>query len=149
MSARIQTVAQALQTALKARENSLARGNHAWVEHWTERLAHIMNEAPSGAGINHGTTLDETRSDERRLVFSFGFHHMSEHGYYDGWTEHMLWVSPDWEGLALRITGRDRNQIKDYLHDVYSAWLSGPAPTWEPAGHRPGETTLTTENANG
>jgi len=49
---------------------------------------------------------------------------MNESGAYDGWTEHKLIVSPSLLfDLDLRITGRDRNGIKEYLHDVFSAAL--------------------------
>jgi len=44
---------------------------------------------------------------------------MNENGYYDGWTSHTVTVTPGWNGPELRITGRDRNQIKDYLYDTF------------------------------
>lgn len=75
---------------------------------------------PSGSGIDRGTIIDRERSRPDRIVLVCSFHHMNEHGYYDGWTDHEVIVRPSlaW-GFTLRVTGRDRNGIKDYLHDVY------------------------------
>jgi len=49
---------------------------------------------------------------------------MNEHGFYDGWTEHRITVKPSLAfGFELTISGRDRNEIKDYLSDVFYLWL--------------------------
>ena len=97
-------------------------------ERWESRLKEIMASAPSGSGIDSGTTLDRDKSTPQRLVFTFGYHHMNDAGYYDGWTEHKAIVTPCiLFGIRLRITGRDRNQVKDYLHDVFYHWLNEKA----------------------
>jgi len=45
---------------------------------------------------------------------------MDEYGGYDGWTEHTITVRPDLiHTIVLGISGRNRNDIKDYLYDVY------------------------------
>jgi hypothetical protein len=94
-----------------------------WQDRADDELANAMNQSPSGSGIDNGTILDDTSKPDK-LVFSFGFHHMNEAGYYDGWTEHKAIVTPSLcDSFNLRITGRDRNQIKDYLYDVFSQWL--------------------------
>ena len=50
---------------------------------------------------------------------------MNENGMYDGWTEHKIVITPDLlHGFNLSIGGRNRNEIKDYLHEVYSAALA-------------------------
>lgn len=83
-----------------------------------------MSTAPSGSGIDAGTKLDDS-STKDKLVFAFGYHHMDEHGYYDGWTEHTAVVKPSMcFGYDLRITGRDRNGIKEYLASVFDHWLN-------------------------
>ena len=44
------------------------------------------------------------------------FHHMNDGGFYDGWTEHSVVVTPSLVyGFDTRITGRDRNDIKNYI----------------------------------
>lgn len=92
---------------------------------------------PSGAGIDNGTTLDFEASRPDRLVFNTSFHHMSDVGYYDGWTEHTVIVTPSLAlGFEIRITGRDRNEIKDYLTDLYHCALGETIPdhVWEAIG---------------
>lgn len=84
-------------------------------------LMRVHQYMPSGSGFDNGTTLDLTRSNANRLVFFTAFHHMDEHGGYDGWTDHEVWVSPDLcFDFTLRVTGRDRNQIKDLIHENFN-----------------------------
>ncbi len=111
-----------------ARKFLAACGTTEWAEIAHHELkAFIKDTAPSGSGIDNGTKLDAT-SKPNRLVFTFGFHHMDENGYYDGWTTHTAVVTPSlvW-GYDLRITGQNRNEIKDYLHDVFTYWLNEEA----------------------
>ena len=121
---------QSLAAIVSAIRTCEKRGNmEGAIEKHRERIAKIMESAPSGSGIDSGTTFDEDRSQHDKLVFSCSFHHMDEHGGYDGWTEHEIIVRPSLAfGITLRITGRDRNDIKDYLHEVYEAWLCSPWP---------------------
>jgi hypothetical protein len=79
---------------------------------------------PSGSGIDSGTKIDLDKSHAEKIIFYFGFHHMDENGFYDGWTEHTLVVTPSFTGINLRIGGRDRNQIKEYLYDTYDYALT-------------------------
>jgi len=89
-----------------------------------ERIDALMEHAPSGSGIDHGTKISYEASKDGRIVFDFSFHHMNDAGFYDGWTEHTLVVKPSLEyGMDMTIRGRDRNGIKEYLYDVYGYWL--------------------------
>jgi hypothetical protein len=49
---------------------------------------------------------------------------MNDAGYYDGWTEHTVVVTPSFNGLNLRISGSNRNQFKDYAYDCFDQALS-------------------------
>lgn len=89
-----------------------------------DRSDRLMETAPSGSGIDCGTTISD-KSKKNRIVLDFGFHHMNECGMYDGWTNHTAVITADLEwGYELKITGKNRNDIKDYLHDVFNTWLS-------------------------
>lgn len=79
----------------------------------------VKDRMPSGSGLDAGTKFDFEASRLDRLVLITDFHHMNEHGFYDGWTYHKVIVTPSFVGFDLRITGRDRNQIKDYLYDIF------------------------------
>ena len=82
-----------------------------------------MQDAPSGSGIDCGTKLDSASSPEK-LIFFIEFHHMNEVGYYDGWTQHKLIITPSLVFYYdMKITGPNRNGIKEYLYDIYGEWL--------------------------
>lgn len=76
---------------------------------------------PIGSGFNCGTSIDWGRTTGDKLVFVTEFHHMNEHGYYDGWTQHVVTVRPSLVyGFTLHISGRDRNGIKEYIYQVFA-----------------------------
>ena len=95
-------------------------GNAEWEAKHSEKLDELIHELPSGSGIDCGTKLLDNSTPDR-LIFQADFHHMDENGYYDGWTEHQIIVTPSltW-GFNVRITGRNRNDIKDYLADLFN-----------------------------
>lgn len=117
------TNAQTLASLIDARSNCKASKNTEWFARHSDRIGAVMRSSPSGSGIDNGTRLDVDECTENRLVFTCSFHHMNESGSYDGWTEHRLTVTPSFTGVAIHISGRNRNDIKDYLHAVYSCWL--------------------------
>lgn len=119
-----QPLYQHIASAIVARRNCTERNNTEWHGRWTELLDHIAkNLLPSGSGIDCGSTIDIDASDSSRFFIDLSFHHMNENGYYDGWTEHRITVKPSFDGIDLRISGKDRNEIKDYLHEVYDIVL--------------------------
>lgn len=110
----------ALSSALVAFNNCVSRGSNAMAAQWSEYMARITKQhAPSGSGFDCGTTFCYSDSTADKLVFSTSFHHMDEHGAYDGWTEHSVIVTPSFSGIHVRVTGRDRNEIKDYIANAF------------------------------
>ena len=125
-------VYQRISSLLQAIENCHEASNNEWLDKHSERLEEIMRTAPSGSGIDSGTVLcgytdaggSQNHATPKRLLFHAGYHHMHESGMYDGWTEHDLIVTPSLQfGYILRITGKNRKGIKEYLYEVYSMWL--------------------------
>lgn len=117
---------QRIAHLLNAVSNCERSSNAEWKEKHSDRINELVKEhMPSGSGFDNGTELDWDRSTDEKLVFNTSFHHMDEHGYYDGWTEHTVIVTPSlsW-GLSLRITGRDRNDIKEMIHEQFSYALT-------------------------
>lgn len=118
-------VYQHISTLLNAIANCQARQDTNSVN-WGNRHEStieslVKNFMPSGSGVDCGTKLLFDESNSERLVFAFSFHHMNECGYYDGWTEHKAIVTPSLQfGYNLKITGRDRNGIKEYLHETFA-----------------------------
>ena len=114
---------QAISSALAAIKNCVIHKIETWLNKHEIRLDDLMTDAPSGGGIDSGTELAESSTSER-LVFELGFHHMDLHGYYTEWTKHTVIVKGSLLfGTDLRITGRDKDDIKDYLGEVYHLWL--------------------------
>lgn len=84
----------------------------------------IAQHMPSGSGFDNGTQIDFDSCHADRLVFTTSFHHMNDVGYYDGWTDHTITVTPSFiGGFNLRISGRNRNDIKEYIHQAFNGAL--------------------------
>lgn len=94
--------------------------NQEWKDKAEDRINELCKELPHGSGIDGKCEIDLVQSKENRIVFYFEFHHMDENGYYCGWTEHNLIITPNFGSFDMRITGKDKNQIKEYL---YSLWM--------------------------
>ena len=118
------TLIQELSDAITARQNCTQSGNTEWFEKWSERIEQLVDMLPSGSGIDNGTKIDLEASHAGKVVLYAPFHHMDENGFYDGWTEHIITVTPSFRGINLRISGRDRNQIKEYLYETYDYELT-------------------------
>jgi hypothetical protein len=116
----------AIASAIAARNHCNERGLFELAGEWLDYIqALVKAHAPSGSGFDNGTHLDVDNTQiggnkPQRLVFDVPFHHMNEHGYYDGWTHHQVWVYPWFDGFSVRVTGRDRNSIKDFIADTFS-----------------------------
>jgi hypothetical protein len=117
---------QILAGLVQARHNCQVSRNDEWFfKHGLRAQALVKRFLPSGSGWDNGTTLDLDRSSGEKLVFTGAFHHMNEHGFYDAWTDHTVTVTGSLlSGINLQISGRNRNQIKDYLHDMFDVALS-------------------------
>lgn len=129
---------QALSSALGARQRCSAAANNPAApppgpEHWrgmslmhSERIEQLTRDhLPAGSGFDSGCkfNFDESRPD--RLVISCDFHHMDENGFYCGWSNHSVVITPSLAfGFVLRITGRDTRQIKDYISDTFNHALN-------------------------
>ena len=80
-------------------------------------------QAPSGSGIDCGTQLAAV-STPNKLLLKLSFHHMDDHGSYCGWTDHYVRVTPDLEFcFKLTISGKNKRDVKEYLHEVFHHWL--------------------------
>lgn len=124
-----QTLIEAIATAIGARHRCAEINNMEWFDRWTQRLSAYAAALPSGSGIDNGTKIDVDRSTANRILLTLSYHHLNDNGFYDGWTDHTITVRPAFIGrFTLTISGRDRNETKDYLAEVYAYALSEKAP---------------------
>lgn len=115
---------QRIAQLIDAAHNCARLGNPEWEVKHRERIREIAREIfPSGSGLDNGPAridLGRSKGGDGFVIAGVDFHHMDEHGSYDGWTEHEIHVKPDLaHGFTLRITGRDRDGIKEYLGDTF------------------------------
>ena len=91
-----------------------------WNQKAEEKIRELEKQLPYGSGFDNGSKVNLIMSKPQRIVIDTAFHHMDENGYYDRWTEHQVIVTPCLKyGYSLRITGRNRNQVKDYIFDMF------------------------------
>lgn len=88
-----------------------------------ERIAKLQSMLPHGSGIDSGCRIDVEKSGYQKVIIYFSFHHM-EDGYYSGWSDYKLICTSDFSGLQLRIVGKDKDYLKDYLYDVFDEVLN-------------------------
>lgn len=120
MSTIIQEIAS--QIAIYQNQTCL---NHTIVQKAETKLLWLSkNCLPSGSGIDCGTKIQLDKSRYSWVYLYCGFHPMDANGYYDGWTKHHIKVFPTFDGFEISISGRNRNDIKAYLYDVYHICLS-------------------------
>jgi hypothetical protein len=84
-----------------------------------DALGMMADMLPSGSGFDSGTKIDLEHSHGGKLVLTTSYHHMNDNGYYCGWTEHTVTVTPSFGGFNIRVSGRNRNDIKDYISDTF------------------------------
>ena len=112
-------IAHTIATVKRLDDTASTEQHETTLSMWEEWLNSLEQLLPSGSGIDNGTTIDRERSHAEKIVLHFGFHHMNDGGYYDGWTEHTATITPSFDGINMRISGRDRNQVKEYLYQTY------------------------------
>jgi hypothetical protein len=105
----------------------VARNNNpVWSEWWerhTNRINMLVKEhMPSGSGFDSGMVLEISDSHGEKLVFTTYFHHMKDGGYTD-WTTHVVTVTPSFQGVNIRISGRNKDDIKDLIHEAFTQAL--------------------------
>lgn len=106
-----------LASGVSARLNCIRANNQEWKEFHESRILEFVKEhMPHGSGFDSGTEIDFNESNGDKLVFHTSYHHMNDAGYYDGWSNHTVTVTPSFiTGMNVKVSGRDRNEIKDYV----------------------------------
>lgn len=85
------------------------------------RLAHVVdNYLPSCNMRNINKTFLHYSSSPKRLIFHTSYQHDDR-----TWTDHKVVVTPSlmYDAPDIKITGKNKNQINDYLHEVFAQGL--------------------------
>ncbi len=128
------TIAAELAAWVIAIDNCERNGNNEWaIKHADAIEEMVKNHLPRSSGFDSGTQFDIEENEKHRgsrLIFETAFHHMNDGGYYDGWTEHKVTVYPLFCGsLDVRVSGQNRNDIKDYIGETFHHILTSEAPS--------------------
>ena len=118
------TLIARIHNTLEARRNCLKHENHEWVSRHEETLSGYNSELPSGSGFDLGCAIDIDRSTSKAIYINTSYHHMNQDGFYTCWTDHVIKVVPEFSGFDFKISGPNRNSIKEYIEDVFYADLS-------------------------
>lgn len=119
---RLASLASTVVSACEALRNCEATPDHPWTARWASLLDAIeANLLPSGSGFDNGTKIDREATNAKRISLRVEFHHMNDAGFYDGWTSHNVTINPTFSGCEIRISGSNRNGIRDYIGDVFGS----------------------------
>lgn len=126
---RYQAISKALGSMIRC--ENMNPVNQEWADKHRAAIEELCDALPSGSGFDNGSRLDWESSTPEKLVFTTAYHHMNDNGMYDGWTEHSVILTPSLEmDYRLKITGRDRNEIKEYIHECFSTVLGEDVEQW-------------------
>jgi len=118
-----QAIAKTADWVERLQNTSLKDVKLNWLAIAETRLEHYVNMLPSGSGIDCGSKIVD--ASKSKIVIQADYHHMDEHGCYCGWSHHTIVVTPSLiDGFEIKVTGRNRNEIKDYLAETYDYVLS-------------------------
>ena len=117
------TFAYKIANTCEAIKNCKKSNNPEWEQKHLDRIHLYNNSLPSGSGMDSVCKIDVSLSGLNKVVILTSFHHLDENGYYVGWTDHTITVTPSFFGINLKISGRNRNDIKDYLYEVFENCL--------------------------
>lgn len=117
-------VYQKMARLVVARGNCIKTNNNEWLKKHEATLEKLVDDLPHGSGIDGKTEFDFEASNENKLVIKSSYHHMNDGGYYDGWTEFKVIVTPDLAfGFGLKVQGafpRKYADTRDYLIETFN-----------------------------
>jgi hypothetical protein len=119
-----QKLYQYIAGKIQARANCQKVNNQEWYEKHTDDLKKVESDfLPHGSGFDSGCAIDFDNSTSDKIVILASFHHMDGNGFYRGWQDYKVIVTPSLvNGYNLKITGKDYNGFKDYAYDTF-AWV--------------------------
>jgi hypothetical protein len=109
---------------INAYNNCIKINNKEWEEKHLEILESYNDNLPSGSGFDSGSKISIEDSTDNKIVIYTSYHFMNENGFYDGWEDYKIIVTPSLQfDFDLKIIGKNRNEIKDYMYEVFADCL--------------------------
>lgn len=121
------TNAEALARSYLSLTHTKESGRYApeVVNCWEDFHNAVKDTIPTGSGI----TLNSVSCTEEKIFLNVSYQHYTEHGFADGTTDHTIKITPNFVfGVYTSVRGRDRNQIKPLLEDVFDTWTRADCP---------------------
>jgi hypothetical protein len=94
-------------------------------KNWAKRskeLSLLQELLPNGNGIRgqEGLAVILLESTEKRIVIETTYWHPNDSYETSRCTAHQVVITPSFEGeINIRITGKNENNVKKYLHDIF------------------------------
>ena len=94
-------------------------------KNWAKRakeLSLLQELLPNGNGIRGQEGLAEIlpESTKKRIVIYTTYWHPNDSYETSRWTAHQVIITPSFEReINIRITGKNKDNVKDYLHDIF------------------------------
>lgn len=112
---------QRIARTIRAINNNCKRdGKELWYARHCDTLQSYQEELPSGSGFDSGCKIRQTVAQNAFCV-DVAFHHMDEHGWYDGWSKHSVTVTADLAfGFEIKIKTTEPN---DHADDLFLDFL--------------------------
>lgn len=119
----IKPVYQLIASLIVAYKNCEASHNLIWLNRHSQKIRHIFDSL-EGAGFKFYYELD--KSKENKIIFYGNYHKMNDTGYYDGYDNFKVIMTPDFiNGFSLRIISTDskiKSEDREYYYDyLYNA----------------------------
>jgi hypothetical protein len=131
MASALGALARCKQSREQSNNEEFLAVNKRAIDMWESRIKLFESHLPSGSGFDNGTKINFELSHEDKLVFETSYHHMNDGGFYDGWTHHVVTVVPSLTcDFHIRVSGINRNQIKDYIAEVFEHALRQEMTYW-------------------
>jgi hypothetical protein len=108
-----------LATLVQARKTCAESATH---QDWFQKHSETIKRLVSNHLAQYRIDLNESHAD--KLVFYGNESQFTEDGVEDGYTSHTVIVKPSLTfGFTLRITGHDRNDVKEHIAQLFNAQL--------------------------
>ena len=124
-------VYQRVAILLDAIENCRKSGNAEWERRHVKRIEEIAARClPHGSGFDVGCKILVEESSPDNILILAPFHKMDEYGYYDGWEEYVVRVTPSLAfGFNLNPEeGDEDDDTLEYVLEVLNSALEQEAP---------------------